>query len=305
MNTWQEIRDHSFIQNHSRPFRFTAPWRCFFSSGHLTHVLQGSGQRTVHSRGLVLCSVTHFCVVFEVCVWIIVRLEDPNMAHYKISNRVSHFFYLLIFDIIHDAMCLNKMSSTSSRNIVPQHQKCMTFLDEQGSYFFETLPNNMRWCTCRCCFTIVLKVFWPRDSTIFCSSPACRVFSHSNSPPHGALGRYRHTSSSGQFRNILCWLEILNYCPDGGNGNVHCSSSFLKATSLICEAQLYFDAHQKYILCFFSLWWMIKGICALFSLLFIFLWNRKSWLDNLMFIITLECSKLWIWMGIYFRDILS
>ncbi len=45
------------------------------------------------SRSLVLCSVTHFCVVFEVCVWIIVRLENPNMA-YKISNRVSH---LLIF----------------------------------------------------------------------------------------------------------------------------------------------------------------------------------------------------------------
>ncbi len=32
--------------------------------------------------------MTHFCVVFEVCVWIIVRLEDPNMAHYNIS-RVS------------------------------------------------------------------------------------------------------------------------------------------------------------------------------------------------------------------------
>ncbi len=26
--------------------------------------------------------------------------------------------------------------------------------------------------------------------------------------------------------------------------------------------------------------------------------------DNFMFIITLECSKLWIWMGINFRDIL-
>ncbi len=46
------------------------------------------------SGAVVLCSVTHFCVVFEVCVWIIVWLEDPNMAHNKISNRVSH---LLIF----------------------------------------------------------------------------------------------------------------------------------------------------------------------------------------------------------------
>ncbi len=46
------------------------------------------------SRSLLLCSVTHLCAVFEVCVWIIVRLVDPNMAHYKIYNRVSH---LLIF----------------------------------------------------------------------------------------------------------------------------------------------------------------------------------------------------------------
>ncbi len=49
------------------------------------------------------------------------------MAHYKISNRVSHllifFFILLVFDRIHDAMCLNKMSKTSSINIGPQHKK--------------------------------------------------------------------------------------------------------------------------------------------------------------------------------------
>ncbi len=47
------------------------------------------------------------------------------MAHYTISNRVSHLliFYLLVFDRIHDAMCLNKMSRTSNRNIGPRHQK--------------------------------------------------------------------------------------------------------------------------------------------------------------------------------------
>ncbi len=125
-NTWQETRDHSFIQNHSRPFIFTAPWRCFFSSVHLTHFLQGSRQRTgMARRSLVLCSVTHFCVVFELCVWIIVRLVDPNMAYYKISKSQSlvDFFYLLVFDWIHDAMWLHKMPRTSSRNIGPQHQK--------------------------------------------------------------------------------------------------------------------------------------------------------------------------------------
>ncbi len=166
------------------------------------------------------------------------------------------------------------------------------FLVELGRIFLETLPNNIWWCRwcrcwCRCCLTIYFKVFWPRDPTIFCYSP---VFSHSNYPSHRALGRYRHTFSSRQFRNIFCWLEI-NYCPDGGNGNCHCSISFPKATSPMCEAQLSFAAHQKYILWFFSLWWMIKGIWALFSLLFIFLWNKKPCLDNFMSIITLEGSK--------------
>ncbi len=96
-----------------------------FSSPHSFSIGFRSDDWNGHSRSLVLCSVTHFCVVFEVCVWIIVRLEDLNMAHYKISNRVSHLliFYLLVFDRIHDAMCLNKMSRTSSRNIGPRHRK--------------------------------------------------------------------------------------------------------------------------------------------------------------------------------------
>ncbi len=58
-----------------------------FSSSHSFSTGFWSEDWNCHSRSLVLCSVIHFCVVFEVCVWIIVRLEDPNMAHYKISNR--------------------------------------------------------------------------------------------------------------------------------------------------------------------------------------------------------------------------
>ncbi len=156
--------------------------------------------------------------------------------------------------------------------------------------FLETLPNNMWWCR----VYLTKKILTPKLnlSLQFSSCGPWRVFGHSNALPHRALGWYRHMSSSRQIHNIFCWLEILNYCPVGGNGNFHCSSSFLKATSLICEAQLSFTAHQKYIICFFSLWWMIKGIWTLFSLLFIFLWNRKPWLDHFMFIIPLECSEL-------------
>ncbi len=58
-----------------------------------------------HGRSLVLCWVTHFCVVFEVCVWIIVWLEDPIMAHYKISNRVSHLLIFLSVGIWYNPWC--------------------------------------------------------------------------------------------------------------------------------------------------------------------------------------------------------
>ncbi len=91
-------------------------------------------------------SVTHCCVVFEVCVWIIVRLEDPNMAHYKIYNRVSHFFYffILVFDRVHDAMCLNKM--TSSRNIGLQHKNRAVYFIVHMGYFYPCVHQTHLEC---------------------------------------------------------------------------------------------------------------------------------------------------------------
>ncbi len=50
-NTWHEIRDHSFIQNHSRS---SDSQLLFFSS--LTHLLQGSDQRTPDTRSEIIPS---------------------------------------------------------------------------------------------------------------------------------------------------------------------------------------------------------------------------------------------------------
>ncbi len=60
-----------FIQNLSRSFRFTAPWRCFFSSVHLTHLLQGSGQRT--ETAMVKYS---FCAQWPIFVFILMFVLD-------------------------------------------------------------------------------------------------------------------------------------------------------------------------------------------------------------------------------------
>ncbi len=124
-----------------------------FSS--LTHLLQGSGQRTGHSRRLVLCSVTLYCVVFEVCLDYC-PVRRSKHGPFKISNRVIPLliFYLLVFDIIHDAMRLNKMSRTSRRNISPQHQKYSSiFHFTHGVLFYPGVHQTHLEC-------LMLKIFF-------------------------------------------------------------------------------------------------------------------------------------------------
>ncbi len=73
---------------------------------------------------------------FLCCFWGL-WLEEPNMAHYKISESQSLTdLYLLVFDRIHDVMCLNKMSRTSSRNIGQQHIKYSSRLHCTHRVFF-------------------------------------------------------------------------------------------------------------------------------------------------------------------------
>ncbi len=100
---------------------------CFFSSVHLTHFLQGSGQRTGMAKAeawfcvqwpifvLFLRFVFGLLYSWKIQTWLIIRFLTESVTY--------RFFYLLVFDKIHDAMCLNKISRTSSRNIGPQHKK--------------------------------------------------------------------------------------------------------------------------------------------------------------------------------------
>ncbi len=102
-NTWHEIIPSSKIT----PDPLDSQLRVGASSLQFTSLIfyrVRSEDWNDHSKSLVLCSVTHFCVVFEVCVWNLLWFENPNMAHYKISNRVSRLliFYLMVLDRIYD-----------------------------------------------------------------------------------------------------------------------------------------------------------------------------------------------------------
>ncbi len=128
----EEFGEH--LTRDQRPFlhteslqilQITVPWRCCFSSvppSLIFYRVQVRGQRQQWLKD-------SFCAQWPIFVFILMfvldccLVEDPNMAHYKISNRGSQIpiFYLLVFDRIHDAMHLNKMFRTSSRKTGPQH----------------------------------------------------------------------------------------------------------------------------------------------------------------------------------------
>ncbi len=143
--------------------------------------------------------------------------------------------------------CQKALFSVSSDNRSQCHLKFQSCLTTEfagvcfgwvRTIFLETLPNNMWWY--RGCLIFFFLGFWPQDSTNLCNSPAVILgesLGHSNSPPHRALGRYRHTSSSRQIFNIFSWLEPLNYYPDGGNGDFKCFNLFSYNHFLFCEAQ--------------------------------------------------------------------
>ncbi len=113
-----------FKQNLSRSFRFTAPWRCFFSSVHLTHLLQGSGQRTETAMvKYSFCAQWPILCLFWCLFWIVVLVEDPNTAHYKISNRGSQVLIFICWYLIESMMpciwtrCSGPLAEKQAHNI--------------------------------------------------------------------------------------------------------------------------------------------------------------------------------------------
>ncbi len=96
---------------------FSSPLSC--STGFRSEDWNGQ------SRSLVLCPVTHFCVVLRFVFGLFSgwKIQTWPIIRFLTASVFFFFFYLLIFDRIHDVMCLNKISRTSIRNIGPHHQK--------------------------------------------------------------------------------------------------------------------------------------------------------------------------------------
>ncbi len=85
-----------------------------FSSPHSFFTGFRSGNWDSHSKILILCSVTHFCVDFDVCFgslswW---KIQTWSIIRFLTEAVRFRFLYLLVFDWIHDAMHLTEKQVT-------------------------------------------------------------------------------------------------------------------------------------------------------------------------------------------------
>ncbi len=82
--------------------------------------------------------------------WIVVLVEDPNTAHYKISNRGSQVFdfYLLVFDRIHDAMHLTRCSGPPAEKQAHNIKDPAVYLTVDMGYFFIPVCTKLIWWVC-------------------------------------------------------------------------------------------------------------------------------------------------------------
>ncbi len=153
-----EVREH--LTRDQRPFLhpeslqiLQIPSSMLVLSFRPTHFLQGSGQRT----GMAIAEAWFFAqwpifVLFlrfmsgllygwKIQIWPIIRFITESVTY--------RFFYLLVLNRIHDAMCLNKMSRTSSRNISPQYKKNISIFNRTHGVLF--IPACTKPISSVCC----------------------------------------------------------------------------------------------------------------------------------------------------------
>ncbi len=116
-----EVKEH--LTRDQRPFLHPESLQIFrFTASPLQFTHSSStGFRSEdwngYSRSLVLCSVTHFVLFLRFVLGLLYgwKIQSWPIIRFLTESVTYWFFYPLVFDIIHDAVCLNKMSRTKYR----------------------------------------------------------------------------------------------------------------------------------------------------------------------------------------------
>ncbi len=105
------------------PSAFTAPWRCcFLQFTSLIFYRVRSEDRDSNGK-YSFCAQWPILCLFWCLFWIVVLVEDPNTAHYKISNRGSQVLIFICWYLIESMMpciwtrCSGPLAEKQAHNI--------------------------------------------------------------------------------------------------------------------------------------------------------------------------------------------
>ena len=139
-----EVGEH--MARDLRPFLHAVSLQCLdtevnacrlsFSSSHRFSMGFRSGDCDGHGKNLSSAVGEPFLCRFWGVVRIIVLLEGPATAHFKLPGWGCYVFisYLLVFDGVNVNMYPNKMSRAFGRKTAPQHQRSATIL--HGAFLY-------------------------------------------------------------------------------------------------------------------------------------------------------------------------
>ncbi len=164
-NTWHEIRDHSFIQNHSRS---SDSQLLLFSS--LTHLLQGPGQRTLDTRSETIPSS---------------RITPDLQIHSFFSSVHSLIFYRV-----------------QIREHLTRDQR--SFLHPESLQIFRFTASPLQF-TSLIFYRVQIREHLTRDQRPFLHPESLQIFRFTASSL-----QFTHSSSTG-FRSENTWHEIRDH----------------------------------------------------------------------------------------------
>ncbi len=120
-----------------------------FSSPHSFSVGFRSEDRDSNGKIFILCSVTHFCVYFDVCFGLLSwwKIKTWPIIRFLTEAVRFWFFYLLVFDRIHDAMHLEQ-KRTSGRKTGHNIKDPAVYLTVDMGYFFIPVCTKLIWWVC-------------------------------------------------------------------------------------------------------------------------------------------------------------
>ncbi len=141
-NTWQEIRDHFFIQSHSRSFRFP------------THLLQGSGQGTRMAEAQWPIFVLFLRFVFgllsgwKIQTWPIIRFLMESVTFWSVMPCVYTRCPGLCTVMVDEQIQSDRISFESTK---PNHSNTALFVPWwwSSTFFIQALILSL-WSTCMC-----------------------------------------------------------------------------------------------------------------------------------------------------------